>query len=442
MVHRTARIALRTTPAQRRRCFGLLRSAGDVWALVIDCNRPLREWHCPQVANFSALCRELTGTTFGDLSRQCAEAVLKNYSTAFFEATKRKKQGVRAGFPRRKRALVPVRFRFGCFAFDGSRVRLGVARGAPELWVRLAREVPYPTESIRSLTLVAEAGRLYLDVTAEVAVEVHDLDPAMTAGVDLGIIHPYAVVTGDEGLLVSGRQIRSEERLHLEDTKRRSQKAAAKAPSRGERGSRRWRRHRASRRRAEARHRRRVRQGQHEAAKAVVSWLVDHEVGTVVVGDPKGIATRDCGRRQNLRLRNWRRTHLLACLCDKAELAGIEVVLVNERGTSSTCPECQQAAPKPRGRSFSCPHCGHSGHRDLVGARNIAARGGGSTRAPARVTHRRAGTVPARRDRRRHLYDERRSCPAPGRPGGTRESLAGEASRGRVSGAGDGSCRR
>ncbi|MEA2589966.1 MAG: putative transposase, partial [Actinomycetota bacterium] len=198
MVHRTARIALRTTPAQRRRCFGLLRSAGDVWALVIDCNRPLREWHCPQVANFSALCRELTGTTFGDLSRQCAEAVLKNYSTAFFEATKRKKQGVRAGFPRRKRALVPVRFRFGCFAFDGSRVRLGVARGAPELWVRLAREVPYPTESIRSLTLVAEAGRLYLDVTAEVAVEVHDLDPAMTAGVDLGIIHPYAVVTGDE----------------------------------------------------------------------------------------------------------------------------------------------------------------------------------------------------------------------------------------------------
>ena len=430
-VHRTARIALRTTPAQRQRCFGLLRSAGDVWAWVIDCNRQLREWHCPQVANFSALCRELTGTAFGELSRTCAEAVLKNYSIAFFEAAKRHKAGVRAGFPRRKRALVPVRFRFGSFSFDGSRVRLGVARGAPELWVRLGREVPYPTESIRSLTLVAGAGRLYLDVTAEVAMEVHDLDPTRTAGVDLGIIHPYAVVTGDEGLLVSGRQIRAEERLHLEDTKRRSRKAAAKAPSRGQRGSRRWRRHRASRRRAEARHRRRVRQGQHEAAKAVVSWLVEHRVGTVVVGDPKGITARDCGRHQNLRLRNWRRTHLLACLKDKAELAGIAVVLVNERGTSSTCPECHQGAPKPRGRSFSCPHCGHTGHRDLVGARNIAARGGGSTRAPARVTHRRAGTVPARRDRRRHLYDERRSCPAPGRPG-----RPGRRSQGKRPGAG------
>src|SRR3989449_10636301 len=75
-VHRTARIALRTTPAQRRRCYGLLRSAGDVWAWVLDCNRQLREWHCPQVASFQALCRELTGTSFGELSRHCTEAFL------------------------------------------------------------------------------------------------------------------------------------------------------------------------------------------------------------------------------------------------------------------------------------------------------------------------------------------------------------------------------
>jgi transposase len=276
------------------------------------------------VANFSALCRELTGTSFGELSRHAAEDVLKRYSTAFFEAARRKKAGVRAGFPRRKRGLVPVRFRWGCFCLDGSRVCLGVARGAPELWVRLARTVPYPSESIRSVTLVAEAGRLYLDVTAEVPVATESAkpDPSIVGGLDLGIIHPYAVMVGDDGLLVSGRQIRAEERLHLEDTKRRAQKAAAKAPSKGQKGSRRWRRYRASRRKAEARHRRRVRQARHEAAKSVVAWLVERGVRTVVVGDPKGITTRRCGHRQNLALRNWRRTHLLGCLSDKAELAG------------------------------------------------------------------------------------------------------------------------
>src|SRR5437660_8670713 len=72
-VHRTARVALRTTPSQRRRCYGLLRSAGDVWAWVIDHNRRLRESGCPQVASFAALCRALTGRTFNELSRQCAE---------------------------------------------------------------------------------------------------------------------------------------------------------------------------------------------------------------------------------------------------------------------------------------------------------------------------------------------------------------------------------
>jgi hypothetical protein len=55
-----------------------------------------------------------------------------------------------------------------------------------------------------------------------------------------------------------------------------------------------------------------------------------------------------------------------------------------------------------------------------VGAHNIAAKhGGGSTSAsvPALVVHRRAGVVPARRDRRRHLYDRRgRSCLASGLP--------------------------
>src|ERR1700732_4069013 len=72
VVPRTAGIALGAARAKRRRCYGLLRSAGDVWAWVIDCNRQLREQHCPQVANFSALCREFTGTAFGEPSRTCA----------------------------------------------------------------------------------------------------------------------------------------------------------------------------------------------------------------------------------------------------------------------------------------------------------------------------------------------------------------------------------
>jgi IS605 OrfB family transposase len=148
----------------------------------------------------------------------------------------------------------------------------------------------------------------------------------------------------------------------------------------------------------------------HEAATTVVAWAVGHRVGTLAVGDPRGVLNLQAGRRHNQRTRDWRVGHLIGALKDKAEAAGITVKLVDERGTSSTCPHCSRRVPKPAGRDFRCPHCGHAGHRDLIAAANIAARnGGGTIPAPsesAGITHRRAGkhlpgVHPARRDPRR-----------------------------------------
>jgi IS605 OrfB family transposase len=438
LVHRTAHIRLRLTRHQTDRCYRLLCAAGDLWAWLLDSNRQRRQHGQPPIANYQQLCRQLTNQgSFGELSTVGARSVLRRYADAWHQAAKRRRQGQQqAGFPRRKRALVPVRFYHRMFQLDGQRVRLPTAKGCPALWVRLARPIPYPPQQVRAVTLLADGGRLWLAVTAAVPVEDHALDPGRVAGVDLGIIHPYAVVTQDAALLVSGRAVRAEGWLHLHDQQARQAKAARRAPRLGQRGSRRWRRHRAKLRRVEARHRRRVHQAHHQAAKQVIEFAVRQRVSMLLVGDPKGITDQDVGRVQNLRLRQWRRTHLLGALRDKAERAGIVVRLVDERGSSSTCPVCRRRVPKPAGRRFRCPHCRFQGHRDLVGAHNIAAKAGGgrtSIAVAVLVEHRRAGIVPARRDRRRHLHDRRRrrSCPAPGHPAergasaGCRSSTAG-----------------
>src|SRR5439155_18526721 len=178
---------------------------------------------------------------------------------------------VRCGFARRRRRLLPVRFYHGTFRLRGRRVRLPTGVGCPPLWLRLDRDLPYPPEAVRSVSLLAEGGRLWLEVTAELPVAVypagHGPDPARVAGVDLGVIHPYAVAGPDgAALLVSGRAIRAEYRMHLADTKARRKATGSRVPQPGQRGSRRWGKTRRPARLVEGRHRRRVRQAQHEAA--------------------------------------------------------------------------------------------------------------------------------------------------------------------------------
>src|SRR5215831_19147032 len=226
VVYRSARCGLRVTRGQRRRLTGLLVAAGDVWCAVLEVNAWRRARQDRPLASYTELCRELAAAgpgTFGELDAVGARSVLRRYSDAWFAAAKRRNEGDRtARFPRRRRALVPLRWYHGTFTLEGRRLRIPVARRQPPLWVRLDRDLPYPPEQVRSVTLLYDAGRLWVDVTAEIPIACYpagqEPDPGRIAGVDLGIIHPYAVAgPGGEALLVSGRAIRAEHRMHLAD---------------------------------------------------------------------------------------------------------------------------------------------------------------------------------------------------------------------------------
>jgi len=345
VVHRTARAGLRLTRGQRRRLLGLLLSAGDMWACVLELNAWRRARQDAPLVSYQGLCRELAVAgpgCFGELDSAGARSVLRRYSDAWFAAAARRKNGdTSARFPRRRRKMMPVRWYHGTFVLEGRRLRIPVARGCPPLQVRLDRDPPYPPGQVRSVTLLYDAGRLWADVTAEVPAAIYppgaEPDPGRVAGVDLGIIHPYAAAgPGGQALLVSGRAVRAEHHLHLKDTKARQRAVARRAPKPGQRGSRHWRHYRRRQRIVEARHARRVRQAQHEAARTVIGWAVARRIGTLVVGDPRGVLDLAAGRRHDRRTRDWRVGHLISVLRDKAQQAGIALTLVDERGTSSS----------------------------------------------------------------------------------------------------------
>ncbi|MFD7100643.1 RNA-guided endonuclease InsQ/TnpB family protein [Streptomyces xanthophaeus] len=67
----------------------------------------------------------------------------------------------------------------------------------------------------------------------------------------------------------------------------------------------------------------------------------------------------------------------LAILTSKAESAGREVIAVDPRNTSRTCPECGHvtAENRPTQEKFHCVSCGHQAHADVVGALNVLRAG-------------------------------------------------------------------
>jgi putative transposase len=67
----------------------------------------------------------------------------------------------------------------------------------------------------------------------------------------------------------------------------------------------------------------------------------------------------------------------LTILHARAESAGREVIAVDPRNTSRTCPACGHMAKenRPRQEKFHCVACGHHAHADTVGALNVLRAG-------------------------------------------------------------------
>ena len=95
-------------------------------------------------------------------------------------------------------------------AWTGGRWRFRCPAAARRCGSASTGTCPTPPGRSARPSCCSTRGRLWLEVTAEVPVAGYpagqEPDPGRVAGVDLGIIHPYAVAgPGAQGLLVSGR---------------------------------------------------------------------------------------------------------------------------------------------------------------------------------------------------------------------------------------------
>lgn len=133
--------------------------------------------------------------------------------------------------------------------------------------------------------------------------------------------------------------------------------------SRCVKGSKRWRKLDAKRRRIEAKTSDALRNADHQTTRKVSDFIQEHDAGRIVAGDVRGIEqntrkneTRRVRNRkdQRRRLSQWSRGRQESLLAHKTSMT---IEHIDESWSSKTCPACQ-TRNHPNGRGYHCRNCG------------------------------------------------------------------------------------
>lgn len=186
------------------------------------------------------------------------------------------------------------------------------------------------------------------------------------ATVDLGQIHLGSVlVNNGQGMILSGRGIRSEKR-HLNKIHGKLQRRISKC----KKGSRKFYKLVKAKRKASCKLKRKIRDMRHKATRKIVDFCNQNNVSEIFVGNPSGVQHKKCGKKHNQRMSQWEFGKDIQYIFQKSEAYNIRCSKGSERGTSSTCPVCH-TRKKATNRNWVCKSCDFKGHRDIVGAMNM-----------------------------------------------------------------------
>lgn len=187
-------------------------------------------------------------------------------------------------------------------------------------------------------------------------------EPQTTIGIDLGVNTLLAATDGERSILVSGREAKATVQWR---SKRLS--SLQEAQGRKTKGSRRWRRLQARKRRMLTKARNRTNDLVHKATRKVADFFPG---ARAFVGEPFNDAARKMGRVQAQQVSSACNRKIINLLDYKLRGGVIEV---NEAYSSQTCPVCG-CRQKCR-RTYECRKCGFAAPRDVVGSLNIRSIG-------------------------------------------------------------------
>lgn len=306
------------------------------------------------------------------LHSQSVQAVCHKYLFSRDSMHQAKKKGIAtARYPHRKKKHFNTKWVDKAFIIHPNgkiELSLGIQNGKRvKPLVLFAKNLP--DGDIKEIELCFDR-KLYLSVTYDDGQVAKSASGAYGAGVDMGEVQAIAsVCENGEGILLSGRKLRSIHRL-------RNKKIAQlqRLMSKCKKGSHQWKKYNRAKQYVLSKSERQLQDGSHKITKAFVNWCVAQSIQEVFVGDVGSVSQgtkkkRKLRRKQRQKVSNWNVGQQMQYLTYKCQAQGIAVAKVSEAYSTQTCPVCQKRH-KPTGRMYRC-RCGYVSHRDTHGAKNI-----------------------------------------------------------------------
>ena len=189
----------------------------------------------------------------------------------------------------------------------------------------LAIEVQTKQTRITQVRIVPKGQFYVVEVVYEKDIEPVTVDPALVAGIDVGLNNLAAITSNKPGfvpILVNGRPIKY---INQGYNKRRAElQAKLGKPGRTQRME-----------RLTTRRTRQINHYLHTHSRRIIDLLVREGIGTLVIGKNEGWKQEiSIGKRNNQNFVQVPHARLIELLAYKAELVGIRVVLTNESHTS------------------------------------------------------------------------------------------------------------
>ena len=304
-----------------------------------------------------------TRNTYQEISKnsglysQAAQDVFIRLDLAIKAKLRRKKAGLKGGFPRFKSMdrVKSLHYPQAGFSLNGKKLKV---TPFGEINIKKHREVE---GKIKTLTLKKEAsGKWYAILTAETDIKPVPKNNGSEVGIDLGLIN-FAVLS-------DGTTIKNPRHLKKHQDNLR---AKQKALSRAKRGS-------SNRKKAKKRlatvHEKIKNTRQDFLHKLSRQLINSHSLLALEVLASQKMAENAYGKSINDA--GW--SEFISMLSYKAEGAGSRVILVNPENTTKECSRCGTLTDKELSeRRHDCPSCGLSMDRDHNAAINILQRATG-----------------------------------------------------------------